>query len=257
MEQLTLNFGRGRFVCKRWTFHMHAHKCNRFKAHSFTIYGEAKKWFEKRFTAMSSSSSSNNDAHILHMFLWINMNALNISCHCFYEYFVSVFRGYWFLFFMMWLYVACVYSLNIFWLCVCSASFLVTHEIQFADALGRKWAHTLKAIWIHTHKLVVMELMSLLSLSLSLCSSLSIQISTFFSTLKLNIFCSLRPFYNVFGFIFDCHSGRKKNIENSFTYLKMESTCEACSRIYSALISKNEIKYQITNNTKECFRSCF
>lgn len=167
MEQLTLNFGRGRFVCKLWTFHTHAHKCNRFKAHFFTIYGEAKKWFEKRFTAMSSSSSNNNDAHILHMFLWINMNALNISCHCFYEYFVTVFRGYWFLFFMMWLYVACVYSLNIFWLCVCSASFLVTHEIQFADALGRKWAHTLKAIWIHTHKLVVMELMSLLSLSVS------------------------------------------------------------------------------------------
>lgn len=152
---------------------------------------------------------------------------------------------------------AFIHSIFFGGVCVCSASFLVTHEIQFADALGRKWAHTLKAIWIHTHKLVVMELMSLLSLSLSLCSSLSIQISTFFSTLKLNIFCSLRPFYNVFGFIFDCHSGRKKNIENSFTYLKMESTCEACSRIYSALISKNEIKYQITNNTKECFRSCF
>lgn len=121
-----------------------------------TFYGNVEKQQQQQWCAHTTYVSVNQHEcaeYFMSLLLWV-------FCYCFSRVLIFIF------------YDVIVCRLRLFTqyflvVCVCSASFLVTHEIQFADALGRKWAHTLKAIWIHTHKLVVMELMSLLSLSVS------------------------------------------------------------------------------------------
>lgn len=110
--------------------------------------GEGGKLVRKTFYGSTHPTNTHTHAHAhctpgvyrgqrakytLYICFRVNMSTLNISWHCFYGCFVTVFRD--IDFFMMWF---CAGTLNFF----CHSFFFVTHVIQFADACGSILAHS-------------------------------------------------------------------------------------------------------------------